>query len=462
MSTKSSPKSELRVLSTLERDGSRRWLTPKLSKGKLLERRRWFSYLLMVIFTVVPFIKIAGKPLVLLDIPARRFIIFGYTFLPTDTILLAILLVGWLMSIVLFTALFGRVWCGWACPQTVYMEFLFRPIERFFDGTAGRGGAKKEIPVWRTAAKYAAYLLCCFYVANTFLAYFVGVDQLKVWITQSPLEHPTPFLVMMFVTAAMMIDFCYFREQMCTIACPYGRFQSVLLDRNSLIVAYDQHRGEPRGKKREKSRLPIDDLGDCVDCRNCVTTCPTGIDIREGLQMECINCAQCIDACNLVMHKIGRAPNLIRYSSQARDQGESGRLIRPRTIIYPLLLAGIGGAFIAMLALSKPFDSVILREAGNPYTMTEDGSVRNLIKLKITNRTDRLMTFQASIDNPEDAQIEVRESDFQLEPQEVREFHASVVAPTGRFQKGQAETFIEISNQDGVRRLLKFKLLGPF
>ncbi len=181
---------EEHVLSTLERDGSRRWLKPKLSKGNLLTRRRWVAYALIAIFTLLPFIKIANKPFVLLDIQARRFTIFGFTFLPTDTVLLAIFMVGVLLTIVLFTALFGRVWCGWACPQTVYMEFLFRPIERLFDGTVGRGGHKKQVAAWRVVAKYLVYFVVCVYLANTFLAYFVGVERLGRWVRQSPFEHP--------------------------------------------------------------------------------------------------------------------------------------------------------------------------------------------------------------------------------------------------------------------------------
>ena len=262
---------EEHVLSTLEADGSRRWLKPKLSRGNLWTRRRILGYVLIAIFTLIPFIEVNGNPLVLLDLGARRFTILGFTFLPTDTLLLAIFMVGLLLSVFLFTALFGRVWCGWACPQTVYMEFLFRPVERFFDGTVGRGGPMKKVAPWRTAAKYVVYFLLSCYLANTFLAYFVGVDKLKVWMTQSPLEHPESFAVMAFVTFAMMVDFCYFREQMCLIACPYGRFQSVLLDQNSLIVAYDENRGEPRGKKSKGRGTERGDedsgiVGDCVDC----------------------------------------------------------------------------------------------------------------------------------------------------------------------------------------------------
>ncbi|QEG20420.1 cytochrome c oxidase accessory protein CcoG [Mariniblastus fucicola] len=453
---------EEHVLSTLEADGSRRWLKPKLSKGTLLERRRIVAYVLIAIFTIVPFIKVGGKPFVLLDITARRFTIFGFTFLPTDTMLLAIFLVGVLLSVVLFTALFGRVWCGWACPQTVYMEFLFRPVERFFDGTVGRGGHKKNIPAWRQAAKYVVFFLLCVYLANTFLAYFIGVDRLSQWVTQSPLLHPVPFAVMAFVTFAMMVDFCYFREQMCLIACPYGRFQSVLLDQDSLIVAYDKNRGEPRGrmKKAKSDSLPV--VGDCIDCKKCVTTCPTGIDIRQGLQMECINCTQCIDACNDVMKSIGRSPDLIRYSSQSRDEGLTTSLLRARTLIYPTLLLGIAAAFFTVFFMSKTFDAALLREPGNPHTLTEDGQVRNILKLKLTNRTDEPMDFEVQVENPANAVIELQEADLVVQPRETRTFHIGMIAPKDAFSVGRADSQIIVSNQNDVSRTLSLKLIGPY
>lgn len=457
---------EEHVLSTLEADGSRRWLKPKLSKGKLLERRRWVAYLLIVVFTVIPFIKIAGKPLVLLDITARRFTILGFTFLPTDTVLLAIFMVGLLLAVFLFTALFGRVWCGWACPQTVYMEFLFRPIERFFDGTSGRGGLKKNVPPWRTAAKYFVYFAVCFYLANTFLAYFVGVDRLSQWVTQSPLHHPIPFLVMAAVTVAMMFDFCFFREQLCLVACPYGRFQSVLLDQNSLIVAYDKDRGDPRGKmkkaKKQEDSTALPVLGDCIDCGNCVTTCPTGIDIREGLQMECINCTQCIDACNLVMKKIGRDPNLIRYSSQAHDAGQASGLLRARTLIYPVLLTGIVVAFVSVFLAAKTFDAVPLREPGNPHTMTSDGLVRNLLKLKLTNRSDQEMTLEVKPLDPVSVTMELREDSMVLPPNATKTFHINLLAPRDVFVLGRANLVFEVSNNTDERRALEFKMIGPY
>ena len=464
-------KPEEHVLSTLEADGSRRWLKPKLSHGRFLTRRRIVAYLLIGIFTGLPFIRVGGQPFVLLDITARRFTIFWFTFLPTDTVLLAIFMVGLLLSIFLMTAMFGRVWCGWACPQTVYMEFVFRPIERIFDGTVGRGGwAKKPVPGWKVALKYLVYLVVSFYLANTFLAYFVGTDRLLTWITQSPLQHPIPFLIVAFVTGAMMFDFSFFREQTCIIACPYGRFQSVLLDADSLIVAYDRNRGEPRGKRRKKQEGELPVVGDCIDCGNCVTTCPTGIDIREGLQMECINCTQCIDACNLVMKKLKRDPNLIRYSSQRRDSGKPTHLLRPRTIIYPLLLAGIATAFILVLIHKKNFDGIVLREPGNPFTITEEGLVRNLVRLKLTNRTEQPQVFTLAVD-PEIVQVETTEPTIALEPGEMNSFHLTLLAPPDMFQFGQAAVVLTV-RETGDKpqgkiprshiREIHFKLIGPF
>ena len=246
-----------RVLSTLMEDGSRRWLHPRLAAGPYLRARRILAYVLIAVFTLLPYLKIGGKPAVLLDLPHREFTIFGFTFLSTDTLLLALALITLVLGICLVTALAGRVWCGWMCPQTVYMEFVFRPIERLFDGPPGarhRPGRKRTTP--RTVAKYAVYLVISAYLAHTFLAYFVGVEALAQWVRRSPLEHPVSFLVMLAVTGLMMFDFAYFREQTCIVACPYGRFQSVMLDRDSLIVSYDPRRGEPRGKLGDRKSGP--------------------------------------------------------------------------------------------------------------------------------------------------------------------------------------------------------------
>lgn len=451
------------VLSTLERDGSRRWLKPRLSHGSLLMRRRIVAYLLIAIFTLVPYISIAGKPLVLLDIRNREFTILTYTFLPTDTVLLALFMVGVFLSVFLATALVGRVWCGWACPQTVYLEFLYRPIERLFEGTKGKGGqAKKEIPAWRRVAMYATYLVISMYLAHTFLAYFVGVDSLREWVFGSPFKHPIAFMVMAATTLAMMFDFCYFREQLCLIACPYGRFQSVLLDRDSLIVAYDEERGEPRGKAKKKKGLPVIDSpqGDCVDCGMCVTTCPTGIDIRKGLQMECVNCTQCIDACNAVMTKLKRPLGLIRYGSQAGMAGEKKRFLRPRVVIYPTVLLIIASLFTFLLVTKSSFDVIVLRNIGAPFIELEDGRIQNQMKLKVTNRTDQPQTYTIKPKNA-DAEVIVVDAEEVLEPGASYTFGFLIIVPSESIKSGKLPTELTVTSENGEERTVNFTMLGP-
>ena len=446
---------EAHVLSTLEADGSRRWLTPKLSKGKLLNRRRWVAYLLIGLYTLLPFVEIGGKPFVLLDLPARRFTLLGYTFLPTDTLLLALCMVGALLGFFLLTALFGRVWCGWACPQTVYMEFVFRPIERLFAGTSGRGGKpRRPVEGWRIVARTLTYLLVAFYLANTFLAYFVGVDTLWDWMHRSPLQHPGPFALIAVLTFAMMVDFVYFREQMCILACPYGRLQSVLLDDRSSIVAYDARRGEPRGKAKDPN------AGDCVDCGLCVTTCPTGIDIREGLQMECINCAQCIDACNGVMTKLHRPKDLIRYSSQARDRGENVRKFRSRVVIYPLIMIGLATAVTVLLLHKQSFDAVVLRNNGQPFTMADDGQVRNIMRIKLTNRAEEDTTLHLKVLSPPAVTL-AGEADVVLGPSEVRTAPIELLAPRDAFEAGQISVELQVTDEQDQVRTLTWRMLGP-
>lgn len=468
------------VLSTLTREGKRRWICPKPSPGKLLSARRLVAIVLIAVFTIVPYLRMNGRPLVLLDVAARKFTLFGTTFLPNDTVLLALLLVLVFVSIFLVTSLFGRVWCGWACPQTVYMEFVFRPLERLFTGKPGatrknwlaRSGLGKPL-------KYLVYLLVSMYLAHTFLAYFVGVERLSEWVRRSPTEHPTSFLVMVGVTAAMMFDFAYFREQTCIVACPYGRFQSVLLDRDSLIVTYDRKRGEPRGKKRSSKGATADvslkvlpseaarpvnsgsEVGDCVDCHLCVTTCPTGIDIRNGLQMECINCAQCIDACDAVMTKLGRATGLIRYSSQNGVEGAAKRVVRPRVVIYGLIMALLASLFIFALSTKSTASVIVVRGRGAPFTAGADGMVTNRVSIKLTNRTEQPIEFGLSMVGVLGATITHEES-LLVGPEESRVIPVTIGAPFEAFRRGRVESVIRVTDDAGrYTKDVKFLLMGP-
>jgi len=461
------------VLSTLNDDGSRRWLRPRLSKGRFLLRRRVVAWGLIALFAALPFLTINGRPVILLDILRREFTFFGVTFLPTDTLLLALFIVSVFVTIFAITALFGRVWCGWACPQTVYLEFLYRPIERLFEGGPG---VKRKIPLpdgLRKPAKYAVYLVVSVVVANIFLSYFVGVETLGQWVRQSPLEHPTGFLVVAFVTAAMMFDFCFFREQTCIVACPYGRFQSVMLDRNSLIISYDYNRGEPRGKlKKQKVRDPetgdihlktlAGEQGDCIDCHMCVTTCPTGIDIRNGLQMECIGCAQCIDACDAVMDKIGRERGLIRYSTQEAIDGGKGRLVRPRLFVYAGVLGILSTLFVLTLAGKSGADVSLFRGQGLPYVII-DGEVTNEVKVKVVNRTREDAVYTVTIESPESARFLGLDAPptIPVEAGESEEISLRVGAARDAFEDGGVEAVFRISAGEAFEEMIEYRLLGP-
>jgi cytochrome c oxidase accessory protein FixG len=445
----------------MHEDGRRRWLYPRVSPGRFLARRRIVAWLLIAVFTLLPYLRIHGKPAVLLNIPGREFTLLGYTFLPTDTLLLALFLVTLIIGIFLMTALFGRVWCGWMCPQTVYTEFLYRPLERLFDGPPGprnRPGTRST-PL-RKVAKYVTYLLVSAFLAHTFLAYFVGVESLLQWVRQSPLQHPTPFLVMVFVTAAMMFDFSYFREQTCIVACPYGRFQSVMLDRDSLIISYDPERGEPRGKGR-RTGSSGSALGDCIDCHRCVDTCPTGIDIRDGLQMECIACTQCIDACDDVMDKIRKPRGLIRFSSQSRIEGTERKLLRPRVVIYPTLVVILLTAFSLVLAGKQSADVTLLRGFGQPYTQLQPGQVTNLIRVNIKNRSGQDQQYRMEVVGHPEVEFGIGQNPVPVAANQSHTETISLIVPREAYREGKLNIQLRITDGGEFDRTVDYQLLGP-
>lgn len=458
---------EEHVLSTLEKDGSRRWLYPRLSPGHYWKARRLVGYGLIILFVLLPHWTINGKPAILLDLLHRQFSFFGLTLLPTDTLLLALFMMSVFLTIFLLTALYGRVWCGWACPQTVYLEYVFRPIERFFDSTTGKGGKPSALaPGWRRSLKFVAYLLVSMFLAHTFLAYFVGVDQLWRWIQGSPFSHPVAFTVMAAVTGLMLFDFGYFREQTCLVACPYGRLQSVLLDKQSLIVAYDVRRGEPRGKLR--TELPMADRtqGDCIDCGLCVRTCPTGIDIRHGLQMECVHCTQCIDACDEIMDKINKPRGLIRYSCQEVIEGLPHKPWRSRLIIYPLLLLVAVSAFFIVLSQRALVDVTVLRNLGSPFTVTAEGLVQNTFQIKLVNReqVDRLYTLSV-VDTGkvpvEQVKLEAPGQPWLGKPLELQTHPVLITVPKTAFTFGHYDLKLAVKEGNTVRKEITCRLLGP-
>jgi len=379
------------TVTSIGADGSRLVLHPADVSGKFTTWRRLVSYLLIAVFVVLPWIPINGYPAVFLDIGERRFHLFGLTLAFQDTWLLFFFLTGLVFSLFYVTAFLGRVWCGWTCPQTVYLEHVFRRIERLIDGDAPARKKLAAAPlstskVIKRAVKHTLFFISSALIAHIFLSYFVSLPALWGMMTHSPLEHWSSFLFVFIASAILYVNFAWFREHLCIIICPYGRFQSALIDDHSYNVAYDYNRGDPPGKVRDPN------AGDCIDCNRCVQVCPTGIDIRQGLQLECVGCANCIDACDEIMDKVKRPRGLIRYASEQQLKGGTTKLIRPRTILYTvLLLIGMTVATFAFRSV-EPISATAIRMTGAPFFVTDE-TVRNQFQLRLVNKDDQTLSY---------------------------------------------------------------------
>ncbi len=371
-------------VTTIRSDGSRPFLYPADAPGRFLRARRLTSAGLIVFYLSLPWIKVGGYPAVFLDVAERRFHLFGITLAAQDLWLMFFLITGVGFSLFFITALFGRIWCGWACPQTVFLDHVYRRIERWIDGDAierRRLAAAPRSPekIARRAAKHAAYLAVSAVITHLFLAYFVSLPQVWHMMSAAPTEHWSAFAFIAIATGILYFNFGWFREQLCIVICPYGRIQSALTDDNTMVIGYDAKRGEPRGKPA------VAGAGACIDCNRCVNVCPTGIDIRQGLQMECIGCAACIDACDEVMDRIHRPRGLIRYDSLNGLAGGATRWLRSRTLLYfVLLLVGAGAATWA-LSTVRPANFLVLRMTGAPY-FVDPAMVRNQFFVRIVNK----------------------------------------------------------------------------
>jgi cytochrome c oxidase accessory protein FixG len=422
----------------------------------------------MAAFFAAPHLRIFGKPVFLMDLPRREFTLMGYTYLPTDTLLFMFSLGSVVIGIFLVTALWGRAWCGWACPQTVYLEYLFRPIGRWFDGGYTQSRALDKQGAWftpRRLGKYLTFFLLSLFVSHTMLAFFVGIPQLYGWMRGSPADHPSAFFFVVLFTGIVWFNFTYFREQTCLIVCPYGRWQSALIDRQSKIVAYDYVRGEPRALGA-KNRDPH--AGDCINCNACVQTCPTGIDIRNGLQMECVHCTQCIDACDEIMTKIGKPTGLIRYSSQDEISGKPKHLLRLRTILYPIVLTLLGGGLVGTMYVKKAADLTVLRGLDGPFTTEADGRIANQIRIKITNRRGADMAYRIVLDSlapanvaPREVTVVLPENPLTVQAGDTRITSAFVLLPPRAFTKGERFITINVSDERDYRESVTYRLLGP-
>lgn len=445
-----------RVLPTLNADGTRNRIRPRLYPGRLYRARLVVAWALIALFVGLPFVRIHGKPAILLDVVRREFVLFGATFLATDGVLLMLLMLGIFLSVVLVTALVGRAWCGWGCPQTVYMEFLFRPLERLFEGPReaqlriDRQGAS-----FRRLAKNAVYLVLAFLLANVFLSYFVGTDALRHWVLEAPAQHWGGFSVVLVTTGLVFFDFAYFREQMCTVICPYARIQSVLLDTKSLVIGYDGRRGEPRSKGKAKTA----GHGDCIDCQACVVACPTGIDIRQGLQLECIACGQCVDACDSIMDRIKKPHGLIRYSSQAAlESGKKTALLRPRVAIYAVVLAGLVSALLLLGGSRNPAEITILRGLGAPFSVSGH-EVINQLRLKVRNRSEAPSAFDVTVIGVPEARLVAPELPLNVPASEQAVASFFVILPRTALHGSRR---IELRIGSGQSwQVVPYTLLGP-
>jgi cytochrome c oxidase accessory protein FixG len=386
--------------SSLQKDGRRLKIYQADVSGRFTNVRRTFFVLLLGVLLTLPFTSIRGRPGIWLDVGERRFYLLGTTFNAQDTYLMFFVLTLAAFAVVALTTVLGRVLCGWLCPHTVILEGLFRPIERLFQGPRNlhmkrdAGGWTFE-RLWRTAATQLLYLLIAAGLAHILVAYFISIPRLLRMMSLGPSFHPEPFIWVSAVTALLYFNFAWFREQTCLVVCPYGRMQSVLFDRDSLVIGYDEKRGEPRERGGRK--------GDCVDCNRCVVVCPTGIDIRNGLQVDCVACAACVDACDDVMRKIGKPTGLVRYDSQRGLAGEPRRMLRPRIIVYAALLLLLGVGLLTALQRRATFEANLLRLPGAPYELDGD-SVRNAFQVHLINKNDRPERYRLAVIDSEGLQ----------------------------------------------------------
>ena len=377
--------------SSLRSDGSRNYVHPADVKGRFTRLRYIVFAALIAVYVVLPFVKIGGHPAVFVDIVNRRFYLFGGVFNAQDFWLMFFLLSGVGLALLIVTAIKGRLWCGYACPQTVFLEGVFRRVERFIEGPRAQRLRRNAAgvtfdKVWRKTLKHAIYLVLALLLSHVFISYFVSLPSLVDMVQRSPAEHPTAFTWVVVMSGILWFNFAWFREQLCLIICPYGRLQSAMTDRDTMVIGYDYNRGEPRGKASDPSN------GDCVDCKRCVVVCPTGIDIRNGLQMECVGCAACVDACDEIMAKVGRAEGLVRYDSLNGLEGKEKHVARPRLFFYGgIVTLWLLGAVFAF-AQSSEFETNVLRHEGAPFSVV-DGQVRNAVKVHLVNKTADTQTF---------------------------------------------------------------------
>jgi cytochrome c oxidase accessory protein FixG len=455
-------------IATADAEGRRQWLYPRKPRGRFYRARTWLTWLLLAVMFGGPFVKINGNPLLMINVVERKFAVLGVIFWPQDNLVFALGFLLFLTGIAVFTAAFGRLWCGWTCPQTVLMEMVFRKIEYRIEGDAHQQRVLDRGPwtaakVARKALKHGIFFGLSFMIGNTLLAYIIGIDAMKQLVTDDPRNHITGLAFMGIFTLVFYGIFARFREQACTFICPYGRFQSTLLDENSIVVAYDYRRGEKREHLRRaesRNQRQARGAGDCIDCFQCVTVCPTGIDIRNGTQMECVSCTACIDACDDVMTRLGSPRGLIRYASlNGIEKGEPVR-VTPRVIGYCTILLVLGIGLAALLLTRSDVDATLLRAPGGLFQRTPEGNISNLYLLKLTNKTHHHMPAQLRLEGIEGT-LTVLGGQLNLRPEQQTEASVLIEIPPAKLASGNTPVTVGLHVAGKKIDTIKTVFIGP-
>ena len=444
---------------TIDQKGKRKYIFPKKPKGWFTDRRTFASIVYLIVFFTLPWIKMNGEPFIMINVLKRKFIIFGQIFGPQDFFIFALAMITFIVFIILFTSIFGRIFCGWACPQTIFMEMVFRKIEYWIDGDSNKQQQLKVMP-WNTfkirkrAIKIIVFYLISFIIANYFMAYLISMDEVLRYVHEGIGAHASTFIALLIFTSIFFFVYYWFREQVCIVVCPYGRLQGVLLDKNSIVVAYDYVRGEPRGKVSEEK------TGDCIDCKACVRVCPTGIDIRNGTQLECINCTACIDACDEIMEAVDRPKQLIRYASENNIAKKETLKITTRIKGYSFLLLAIASALFIMLATRDAVDITILRTQGMIYQSLPNGYIGNLYSARMFNKTHKDIEVNLSIPE-EEGSIEVIGKKPLITKESYTIITFLVKKKTNHIKKRKSDIEIEVRAEGKKLSTKKTTFIGP-
>lgn len=450
------------TISIVEKDGQRKWIYPKKPSGRFYTARTIVGIILLAILFGLPFIKIDGHPFFLFNIVDRKFILFGAVFTPQDFYLFGLLMISVFVSLFLVTAVFGRIFCGWICPQPIFLELVFRKIEYMIEGDYMQQMALNKSPwtgskIFKKGLKYLIFFVLSFVIANTLLSYIIGVDALWKIMNEPISAHLSGFIAIFIFTIGFYWIFSWFREQACILVCPYGRMQGVLLDKNTTVIAYDYNRGEPRGKLTEKKEK---NLGDCIDCNQCVVVCPTGIDIRNGTQLECINCAVCIDACDSIMDKINLPRGLIRYDSMEGIRTGTGFKWTPRVIGYMSVLLILLTTITVLFAKRKDVDANVLRTPGMIYQNQGDDKVSNMYNFKLSNKTFDEMPIRFELSDSE-GEIKLVGTDIILKPMEVHEGSLLILMPKDKIRKMNTPLKINVVSNGKFIDEISTTFIGP-